>query len=195
MGRFDSIQTAEQMIAYCEEYKLGTGASPKKDLKNFMLIEQNLMPGEKVLTVFEGIHNYHSMTVHNGYFAYAITDKRFLMAQQRMLGSVVQSVNLNNVNDITMGRGIFLGVVTIDTTKERFNVCVGKKFVSNVHNFVQRTLNAIKEEQQEGQAKKEGVSEKKESFSGDLIELKKLLDMEIITQEEFDAKKKQILGI
>lgn len=37
--------------------------------------------------------------------------------------------------------------------------------------------------------------ENKSDTPNDLIKLKELLDMEIITQEEFDAKKKQILGL
>ena len=32
-------------------------------------------------------------------------------------------------------------------------------------------------------------------YSKDLVELKKLLDLGIITKEEFDAKKKQLLGL
>ena len=37
--------------------------------------------------------------------------------------------------------------------------------------------------------------ENKSDTPNDLIKLKELLDMGIITQEEFDAKKKQILGL
>lgn len=39
------------------------------------------------------------------------------------------------------------------------------------------------------------IEEKKTDSSDDLIKLKELLDKEIITQEEFDAKKKQLLGL
>ncbi len=39
------------------------------------------------------------------------------------------------------------------------------------------------------------ISSDKTDTPDDLIKLKKLLDMNVITQEEFDAKKKQILGL
>ncbi|MBQ8763438.1 MAG: SHOCT domain-containing protein [Clostridia bacterium] len=39
------------------------------------------------------------------------------------------------------------------------------------------------------------ISSDKTDTSNDLIKLKKLLDMNVITQEEFDSKKKQILGL
>ena len=39
------------------------------------------------------------------------------------------------------------------------------------------------------------TAENKTDISDDLFKLKELLDKEIITQEEFDAKKKQILGL
>lgn len=39
------------------------------------------------------------------------------------------------------------------------------------------------------------TSEEKTDTHGDLLKLKELLDMGIITQEEFEAKKKQFLGL
>jgi predicted Zn-dependent peptidase len=41
--------------------------------------------------------------------------------------------------------------------------------------------------------KKETVTKK--GYNEELIELKALLDSGVITQEEFDAKKKQLLGL
>lgn len=191
MGKFDSIQTAEQMTAYCREFGLGQGSMKDWDLKHFRLIEEALLPNEKVITVFEGIHNYRSVTKHDGNFAYAITTKRIIMAQKKLIGSVVQSVNINNVNDITVGKGALLGVLTFDTTKEVFNVCVNREHVMTIHDFVHRSIETVKEEQ----AGMERQSKDMASVSNELIELKKLVDAGIITEDEFAIKKKQLLGL
>lgn len=57
-------------------------------------------------------------------FAYAITNKRIIMAQQKVLGQNFQTVAIDNLNDITAKIGAIMGVITIDTIKERFNVGV-----------------------------------------------------------------------
>ena len=50
-------------------------------------------------------------------------------------------------------------------------------------------------ERQENTAKAEPVAETAKEQMDDLFKLKNLLDQGIITQEEFDAKKKQLLGL
>lgn len=50
---------------------------------------------------FIGLHNYKSASKHDNNFAYAITNKRLILSQQQALGEVVQSINLDNINDVT----------------------------------------------------------------------------------------------
>lgn len=194
MGEYSSLQTAELMLAYCEEFDLGRGNSRDWDYKHFKLIEGALMPEEYVLTIFEGLHNYRSITNHDNNFAYAITNKRIIMAQKRMIGSVVQSINIDNVNDITIGNGLLLGTITVDTTKECFNVCVSKNRAQKIHSLIHQTLERLKSSKIESTQQKNS-SGTNDSISNQLVELKNLLDMGVITQDDFDAKKKQLLGL
>ncbi len=122
------------------------------------------------------------------------------MAQKRVIGSVVQSVSIEQINDITINRGFLLGVMTIDTVKEVFNVCVGKDQVKAIHDLIHQTLEKLKNEKHSRDFDREERGKKTESTSAEsisaqMIELKKLLDMGIITQDDFDAKKRKILGI
>lgn len=69
--------------------------------------------------------------------------------------------------------------------------------ISTLHNtyahwFKQADKNII--EFMNTDAKERNKSDDPEKYS-ELIELKKLLDMGIITQEEFNQKKKQVLGL
>ena len=69
--------------------------------------------------------------------------------------------------------------------------CIGN--YSEIANVLQQLLN---ERQQKTETQKDIISEQNNSKKlDDLIKLKNLLDAGIITQEEFDIKKKEILGL
>lgn len=118
------MKLAEEMYQYCLEHNYGEGMNKKWGLKHFSLIEQALGADEDVIMCFIGLHNYMSATKHDNNFAYAVTNKRILMAQQKMIGQVFQTVDIDNLNDITMNTGMLMGIITIDTIKEKFNVAV-----------------------------------------------------------------------
>ncbi len=61
-------------------------------------------------------------------------------------------------------------------------------------NEVYNEINKLLIERQKKEAPS-NISSDKADAPDDLIKLKKLLDLNVITQEEFDAKKKQILGL
>ena len=121
------MRTAEEMYDYCKKNDYGQGVNKKWDIKHFTLIQDSLAPDEEVLMCFVGIHNYVSASKHDGNYAYAITNKRIIMAQKKMIGESIQSIAFNNLNDITLSTGLLMGVIVIDTVKEVFNVGVNKK--------------------------------------------------------------------
>ncbi len=181
------MKTAREMYQYCVDNGYGEGMSEKWGIKHFSLIEQALNNDENVAMCFIGLHNYISMTKHDNNFAYAITDKRIIMAQQKFFGQVLQSVALDGVNDITLNMGMMLGVITIDTIREKFNVAVNKSAAKNINDKIHETLLSLKE------PKKETVQ--KSSEADEILKFKNLFDNGIITQEEFEQKKKQLLGL
>jgi hypothetical protein len=185
------MRTAEEMYEYCVANGFGKGFNKKNSIKHFSLIQDTLFPDEDVLCVFIGLHNYISTTKHDNNFAYAITNKRIIMGQKKVIGQNVQIILLDNVNDITYSTGILMGIITIDTIKETFNVAIAKDVAKNIYNSVHETFYNIKNTSQNN------TSDTKTSPSPiqQIKELKELLDMGIITQEEFDLKKKQLLEL
>lgn len=135
-----TLKTAQDMYNFCQDHGMGKGNSQSWDLKHFQLIEETLSPNEHVLTVFEGLHNYASLSKHDKNFAYAVTTKRFIMAQKKAIGSVLQTVSLSNVNDITFQKKALMGIVTIDTMKERFNVAANYEVAERIHKSILKAL-------------------------------------------------------
>ena len=110
-----------------------------------------------------------------------------------MIGEALQSVALDHVNDITFTSGFLMGVVTIDTMKEKFNVAVDKSQAKNISERLHDLLIDLKRP-----APKVQPSSAQKAVDDQinlLYELKELLDAGVLTQEEFDAKKKQVLGL
>lgn len=186
------LQLAEGMYNYCKQNGYGSGWNEKWGVKHFQVIEKSLMDKEEVLMTFIGLHNYESPTKHDNYFAYAITNKRIIMAQKNMIaGENLQTVYLDNINDITFKSGVLFGVMTIDTIKETFNVGLNKesaqKINAKVHEVLDQLRNANSQSSQPVQA---GIS-----VADEIKKFKELLDAGTISPEEFEAKKKQLLGL
>lgn len=184
------MKTAKGMQEYCDYYEMGQGGTRGWALKHFDLLANDLRPDENVLSVFIGIHNYISATRHENNAAYAVTTKRIVVAQKNLIGKSIMSVSLDHVNDIKLKTGLMGGIVTFDAMSETFNVFMNKDIAQRVFEHARECINYAK-----------GLKEQKPSAEGgksplsELRELNELLKEGIITQEEFDAKKKQILGI
>ncbi|WP_270273774.1 PH domain-containing protein [Enterococcus gallinarum] len=182
------LTSGDQMSDFCTEFGLGNGTSKKWTLKHFTLLADNLSDGEHAIFCFVGLHNYISASKHDGNFAYAITNKRILMAQQKLIGNNVQSIMVNQINDVTKKTGMLMGTLTIDTLKETFNVGVDKQTVDRISSSLNEIIYDLKDNN--------GTTITAASHVTDEIrKYKELLDDGIITQEEFDAKKKELLGL
>lgn len=109
-----------------------------------------------------------------------------MMGQKKVIGQNFQSVSLDQVNDITFSSGLAFGVITIDTLKERFNVALDKAQAQNINNQIHDLLLKLK-------SKPEPAAT---SLNYDEIyKLKQLLDDGLITEEEFQKKKSDILNL
>lgn len=67
------------------------------------------------------------------------------MAQKRVIGQTFQTVDIDNMNDITMSTGMLMGVITIDTMKERFNVAVEKSQAMSINKSIHDVLLSLKQ--------------------------------------------------
>jgi hypothetical protein len=183
------MKTAYEMYQYCVDNKFGSGFNEKWGIKHFAIIENALTPDEDVRVCFIGLHNYISASKHDNNFAYAVTNKRILMAQKGVIGQSLKTVFLDNINDITFTSGILFGVIAIDTIKECFNVGLDKTQAANINSVIHELLYTLK-----NQADMSGVVTAQTADPVEEIKrYKELLDIGAITQEEFDAKKRKLL--
>ncbi len=92
--------------------------------KHSKVIENILDKDEKVLYTFCGQRNdSHSMLFDS--CVVALTNKRIIVGQKRILGYYVLTISTKLFNDLTINSRIFWGRVEIDTAKERL-------FISNI---------------------------------------------------------------
>jgi hypothetical protein len=184
------MKTAQEMYQYCLDNGYGEGMTKKWGIKHFTLIEQALGTDEDAIMCFIGLHNYVSVTKHDNNFAYAITNKRILIAQQKMIGQVFQTIDIDNLNDVTMNTGMLMGVITIDTIKERFNVAVNKQHAQSINSAIHDVLFNLKQQKKVFTSNQSSTG----SVADEILKFKNLLDIGAITQDEFEQKKKQLLG-
>ena len=111
------------------------------------------------------------------------------MAQKKMIGQTIQTVSWENVNDITFNSGVVFGVITIDTIKETFNVAIDKISAQKICNRVHEAFEDIRKS-----AVSTPTAQAIDTYES-VKKLKELLDLGIISQEEFDVKKKELLGL
>lgn len=180
------MRTAEELYQYCEDNKLTDGQSRKWGLKHFGVVAAQLEPDEDVRMAFVGLHNQDGMK-NDGNFAYAVTNKRILLGQKKLAGQDLATVMLPQITDVSTSTGMLLGTVTIHFVGGIINIGMSKPTAQAVSD----KLHALLAELQGGGEKTAPAS----SAADEIKKFKELLDMGAITQEEFDAKKKQLLGL
>ena len=184
------MNTAQEMYDFCLNKKYGQGFNQSWALKHFGVIESNLSNDEDVIMCFIGLHNYISATKHDGNFAYAVTKKRIIIGQKKVIGEKLQSVFLDNINDITFKKSMIFGIITIDTMKEKFSVALDNVQAANINSEIHDILHSLKQQNNTTQS-----IEKENDAVNELRKYKALLDDGIINNDDFELKKKQLLGI
>lgn len=86
--------------------------------KHASVIEKHLNPGENVTYVFAAQKGLSAVDIFST-FVIALTNKRILLAQKRVLfGYTFLAITPDMFNDLTVDSGIIWGRVFIDTVKE-----------------------------------------------------------------------------
>ena len=181
------MKTGQEMYEYSEKNHFGTGMFGWGQ-KSFEVVAKHLLPDEEVLICFIGIH-YDMSGYSNGNFAFAITNKRLILGQKKVFGEIVQSINLCNFNDITLSAGALLGYITFDFFKECFQVGFSVDDAKNLYHHLDKFFADFKK------SKHSNSDNNQTDIVAELRKYKQLFDEGVISQEEFDAKKKQILGL
>ena len=183
------MKSACGLYQFCVDSGYGQGMTKAWGEKHFQLVVDNLKGDENVIFAFIGLHNYISATKHDSNFAYVLTNKRFIMAQKKLVGETFQTVSLDNINDITFDSGMIFGILTIDTFKEKFNIALDKYSAKNISNQLHEELDKLHI------ISKSTNGNSQNSVADEIKKYKELLDMGAISQEEFDTKKKELLNL
>ena len=157
--------------------------------KAFSEIEKMLRPDEDVLCAFTG----SSAQRKNSSMLLALTNQRLLIGGQikglLKVSYTAQSFNIENINAISQSWSAIGGDLIIDTLGD--DIRIGESARDVVNSIIvdfDTVLQSVK-------TPKSGAVIQQASAADELKKFKELLDMGVITQEEFDAKKKQLLGL
>lgn len=116
------------------------------------------------------------------------TNKRVIFLDKGMIFGLKQvEIPLNKINSIGQKKGLIFGEIEIWDGASRMNIT--NIFKETLNPFV-NAVNKAKEEL----GKSRQYSTNQISVADELIKFKGLLDQGVITQEEFDKKKKELLG-
>lgn len=127
------------------------------------------------LIIYLWLHSYEMV----------VTDKRIYgrVAWGKRVDLPVDSITATSTLRVLKG-------VSVSTASGKIKFLL----IKNANEMYEKINNILIERQNEKPTDSISAENKVESFD-DLIKLKELLDMGVITQEEFDAKKKQMLGL
>lgn len=151
-----------------------------KELPNILDLEH----GEKIIYLASGMDSDGNTVL------IVCTNTRVITIDKGLLYGVKTNViPLDMVNGVTYSNGLELGKIAITNGA----LVIG---YSNIYNdAVKKLAEAIKNQAYIFKNKSIEKDKPSNDFADQIRSLKSLLDDGIITQEEFDAKKKQILGI
>lgn len=191
------MKKADEMIEYVKSNKYGVVL-----LRNasFKTVENNLSSGEDVIFCFTGSIKDSS----SGGWVFAITNrKRLIYCDKVILSSpIVNIIQMESIKRIVLNQTN----LEIDTLTNKLIVGLSGNFQA-IFKKISDILVDFKAEKNKSQTQSPKVATTTSAVNptvaaaqnqkslNDLIILKKLLDEGIITQEEFNAKKKQILGL
>lgn len=183
------MRTAEEMYNYCLENNFGENTFGWGE-KHFKVVENNLASDETPLICFTGFY-YDKFNNSKGNVACALTNERIIIAQKKLLGGdFVQFIRFENLNDITkINNLVGSSEIVFDTYKEIFKIWFSKNQANNVFPVLNDTIKKLKNKSSEP------AQGNQKDTTTELIKYKQLLDDGIITQEEFNAKKKQLLEL
>ena len=134
-----------------------------------------------------------SRAVAGGKVIFFITNSRILYGCKDFLGATLKSISFDDCNDIESSTifSLFTGKVYINTKTEKISFEIDKKHCLRIAN----EINSLIKEINKTKRSEATVVVQQASGANELLAYKQLLDQGIITQEEFDIKKKQILGL
>lgn len=167
-------------------------------IKAFQTIEDALRPKEEVLYAFvaHNIYGRNGQSLTPGFSAcgVAFTADRCLFGQKATFsGDSFHAVLYENFSDMRMKKSFMSPPrIILDFMTEEVSISVDPNQADMLFQAIMEIIENYRESKKEGQ---NTTVVMQTSAADELKKFKELLDMGVITQEEFDAKKKQLLGL
>lgn len=158
-------------------------ASKKKNIEH--ATRDQLKDDETVVYALSGVYETKSLgsdTIKNGVLI--ATENRIVFYAKRFTGYDSESFKYSNISSIETGKKMMGSTITFYASGNK----VSMKWIQepDYQDFVEYVEDRI--------GKKELVSDSADNLT-EIKKLKELLDIDAITQEEFDTKKKELLGL
>jgi len=188
------MRTVQEMLDYCIENGFGHNtARLQHSLSDYFgVIAKHLMPNENVLIPFHGgisdatFRTPGIIRTH----AFAITDQRILIGTKALVfgGEFFYEIPFANLVSVNMRISNAASYIMFDTIIDKFTVDVLE--ISGVANRITRECHKIMDAYIASAA-----PEPARNPLDEIRQLKELLDMGAITQDEFDTEKEKLLGL
>lgn len=192
------MKTANEMLEAAKRYG-GLNESDINDYKRaFDEVVKLLQPDEEVILAFAGwlcSRRNNSDSLKN--VGVALTNQRLLIG-----GNASRSVhkkcyvgeyyNISNINAISQRKGFIHNDLIIDTLGADLSI---SEISIDILNRIAADFTSALQKIKAAQSANTGKIVQQVSAADELKKFKELLDMGVISQQEFDAKKKQLLGL
>lgn len=178
------MKTAEEMYQFCQDTGFFSGSDQQWGVKLFSVLEKHLLPDEQVLICFIGLHNRTSATKNDGFYAYALTDQRFIMGQKKMIGDAFKVIPLANLQDLRLSKETSLDILEVPSLEGTIKIVLTEEEAPKVLAKLKENIQLVTKEKE---------AETQLSKAEQLLKMKDLLDQGILTEAEFAKIKEDIL--
>ncbi|MGG5371525.1 SHOCT domain-containing protein [Enterococcus sp. AZ196] len=178
------MKTAEEMYQFCQNTGFFSGSDRQWSMKLFSVLEKHLSADEEILVCFIGLHNRTSATKNEGFYAYALTNQRFIMGQKKMIGDDFKMIPLANMHELRLTKETSLDLLEITSLEGTLKIVLTEDEAPTILAKLKETIQ---------QATKKSTDEDQLSKAEQLLKMKELLDQGLLTKEEFTKIKEDIL--
>lgn len=171
-----------------KEYEISTFGNKK----NLEIAESKLSTDEIVQYISPTnavIYNVNTRKKEQLPGIFILTDKRLVFSYKAGIAESTESITLADIEAINcFGNSLTGGHIEIHARTKTLDILVSykKEIINKIQNTINETLNNYKNQSKI-------VIQNSSSSADEIIKFKQLLDMGVITQEEFEQKKKQLL--
>lgn len=187
------IRTVQDMMMAASKYQ-HIGLVQIHELA-FAEVLKLLRPDEEVLCAFTGSSAARGNNSILSFVSVVLTPDRLLIGGQ-ITGLVhvsytAQSFNVENINAVSQTWSMIGGDLIIDTLGDDIRIGeTSREIVNRIIVDLEAALHIIRQNKKAAMGVVQQLSP-----ADELKKYKELLDMGVLTQEEFDAKKRQLLGL